>query len=343
VRVGQIPEVASSLQASEISEMPDRLAIVFPGQGSQYVGMGLDLYERYPEARALFDEADRVLGLDLSRLSFEGPEQQLNDTINTQAAMLTCSVATLRAMGGMDQLGDVAFVAGHSLGEYTALVGAGAISFIDGLELVRERGRLMKEAGAQRPGGMAAVLGLPADAVAAACAQAAEETGEVIQVANYNLPQQIVISGQREGLKRATELVSEGGARRVVPLAVSIASHSELMEPAARGLAEVLEHLAFQEMHVPVIGNVAGRPLGDSGEIAEELVRQLISPVRWVESVIYMSDGGAKTFVEIGPKDTLSRLIKRIVPEARTISVGDVVGVEAWRRGSGQAPTIEGT
>ncbi len=311
--------------------MPDRLAVVFPGQGSQYVGMGLDLYQQYPEARALFDEADDILGLRVSRLCFEGPEQDLNDTINTQVAVLTSSLATLRAMGDMGHLGETAFVAGHSLGEYTALVAAGAVSFADALRLVRERGRLMKEAGDRRPGGMAAVLGLASDAVSAACEQAREETGAIIQVANLNLPEQIVISGEHEGLQRAIDLVKEKGARRVVPLAVSIASHSGLMESAALGLARALDSLAFKEMRIPVVANVTGRPLQDTHDIREELVTQLVSPVQWVASVSFMFQEGVSTFVEIGPKDILAKLIKRIFEQAHVVSVGDAAGVGQWR------------
>lgn len=320
--------------------MSDRLAVVFPGQGSQYVGMGLDLYEQYPEARALFDEADEILDLRLSRLCFEGPEHELNDTVNTQVAILTSSLATLSAMGGMGHLDAAAFVAGHSLGEYTALVAAGAISFVDALRLVRERGRLMKEAGCQRPGGMAAVLGLSAEAVSTACDQARHETGAIVQVANYNLPEQIVISGEHKGLERAIELAREKGARRVVPLAVSIASHSELMEPAARGLSQALESVTFTEMNIPVVANVTGKPLKDVPAIREELVRQIVSPVEWVASVSFMFEQGASTFVEVGPKDTLTKMTKRIAEQARATSVGDVAGVEGWRSGTARQTNV---
>lgn len=314
--------------------MPERLAVVFPGQGSQYVGMGRDLYERYPEARAVFDAAEEILGLRLSRLCFAGPEQELNDTVNTQVAILTSSLATLGAMGGIASLEQTAFVAGHSLGEYTALVAAGAISFVDAVGLVRERGRLMKEVGRQRPGGMAAVLGLSAETVSSACRQARRETGAIVQVANYNLPEQIVISGEHKGLERAIQLTRERGARRVVPLAVSIASHSELMEPAARGLAVALESVTFEEPDIPVVANVTAKPLKDVPAIREELVKQIISPVEWVASVTYMFEQGVTTFVEVGPKDTLTKMTKRIVEQARAVSVSDAAGVETWRDGT---------
>lgn len=311
--------------------MPDKLALVFPGQGSQYVGMGFDLYAQYSEARSVFDEADRTLGFGLSKLCFEGPEDELNDTVNTQAAVLTVSVATLQAMGNVHQLGQVSSVAGHSLGEYTALVAAGRMSYADAVRLVRDRGRLMKEAGERRPGGMAAVLGLSEDAVAEACQQARDDTGTIIQIANHNSPGQIVISGERSGLDRAAELLREQGARRIVQLAVSIPSHSALMESAAEGLRGVLSRVVFRDADTPVIGNVTGKPLLQRDEIRDELVKQLVSPVQWVSSVRWMIDQGVKTFVEIGPKDTLSKLIKRIDSSVARISVNSVSAVDAWR------------
>lgn len=311
--------------------MPDKLALVFPGQGSQYVGMGFDLYAQYSEARSVFDEADRTLGFGLSKLCFEGPEDELNDTVNTQAAVLTVSVATLQAMGNVHQVGQVSSVAGHSLGEYTALVAAGRMSYADAVRLVRDRGRLMKEAGERRPGGMAAVLGLSEDAVAEACQQARDDTGTIIQIANHNSPGQIVISGERSGMDRAVELLREQGARRIVQLAVSIPSHSALMESAAEGLRGVLSRVVFRDADTPVIGNVTGKPLLQRDEIRDELVKQLVSPVQWVSSVRWMIDQGVKTFVEIGPKDTLSKLIKRIDGSVARISVNSVSAVDAWR------------
>ena len=311
--------------------MPEKLALVFPGQGSQYVGMGRDLYARYSEARSVFDEADRTLGFGLSKLCFEGPEDELNDTVNTQAAVLTMSVATLKSMGDLRQVDEVSSVAGHSLGEYTALVASGMISFADAVRLVRERGRLMKEAGERRPGGMAAVLGMLEEAVADACQQAHEETGTVIQIANHNSPGQIVISGESSGLGRAVELLREQGARRVVQLAVSIPSHSTLMESAAEGLRGVLSKVVFRDADTPVIGNVTAKPLLQADEIRNELVTQLVSPVQWVSSVRLMIDEGVKTFVEIGPKDTLSKLIKRIDGTVARMSVNSVSTVDAWR------------
>ena len=309
-----------------------RVAFVFPGQGSQYVGMGRDLYETYPEAKALFDEADAIMGFPLSRLCFEGPKEELGDTINTQPALLTVSVALLRMLE-LDRLSP-ATVAGHSMGEYTALVAAGALDFADGLRLVRERGRVMKEAGEQNPGGMAAVLGVEAEALDEICQVASQEAGGIVQLANYNSPDQIVISGHKEALGRALELAREQGARRVIPLAVSIASHSPLMQRAAEAFASVVAQVDFHQPRVPVVANVTAAPITTVAEIREELVKQLTSTVRWVESIQYMIAQGVTTFVEIGPKNVLTGLMRRIDKSVRTVNVGDVAGVEALMRGS---------
>jgi len=292
--------------------------------------MGRDLYERYPEARVVFDETDELLGFKLSKLCFEGPEEELHDTINTQPAILTMSLATFQALKTQHHVEGIAFAAGHSLGEYTALVASDNISFADAVRLVRERGRLMKKAGQEHPGGMAAVLGLEAEVVGEACRQAGEETGKVVQVANYNSPGQTVVSGEQEALEKAMELARYKGARRVVRLAVSIASHSRLMESAARGLRQAIEDVVFQEAKIPVVANVTAKPLRNPEEVREELVKQLISPVRWVDSVRYMLNHGVTTFVEIGPGDVLSKLIKRIEPGVERTNVGDVAGVEIW-------------
>ena len=309
-----------------------KIAFIFPGQGSQYVGMGRDLYETYPEARALFDKADSILGFPLSKLCFEGPMPDLGDTINTQPALLTVSVALLRILE-LSQLSP-ATVAGHSMGEYTALVAAGALDFADGLKLVRERGRVMKEAGEQNPGGMAAVLGLEAETLDEICQMASQETGGIVQLANYNSPGQIVISGHKEALEQAMELARERGARRVIPLAVSIASHSPLMRSAAQALADVVAQIDFHQPRVPVVANVTAAPITTVAEIREELVEQLTSTVRWVESIQYMIAQGVTTFVEIGPKNVLTGLMRRIDKSVRTVNVGDVAGIEALTRES---------
>jgi len=293
------------------------MALVFPGQGAQRVGMGKALYESFPEAQAVFHQANEVLGFDLKRLSFEGPEDELNDTINAQPALLTVSIAALRALEARCELPPPAFVAGHSMGEYSALVAAGALDFADGLRLVRERGRVMKAAGERSPGGMAAILGLSDEVVAEICNQV-----DGVQVANYNAPGQVVISGSREGLEAAATLAREAGAKRVVPLAVSIAAHSALMAPIVGEFAQAVKAVTIREPQVPVVGNVTARPLPDVAAIRDELIRQLTAPVRWVESVRYMIAQGVTTFVEIGPGEVLSGLIRRIDRSAQRITVG---------------------
>ena len=311
----------------------EKVAFVFPGQGSQYVGMGRDLYETYPEARALFDEAERILGFALSKLCFEGPKGKLDDTLNTQLALLTVSVALLRMLE-LNQLSPVT-MAGHSMGEYTALVAAGALDFADGLRLVRERGRVMKEAEELNPGAMAAIIGLDAGTLEEICQGASSQIpASIVQIANYNSPGQIVISGHKEALGRAMELSKERGARRVIPLAVSIASHSPLMQPAAEAFASIVSQVDFHQPRVPVVANVTATPITTIAEIREELVEQLTSTVRWVESVQYMIAQGVTTFVEIGPKNVLTGLMRRIDKSVQTVNVEDVAGIEALTRGS---------
>jgi [acyl-carrier-protein] S-malonyltransferase len=300
-------------------------AWVFPGQGSQVVGMGQDLAEVYLAARAVFEEADELLGWSLSSLCFNGPKEELDDTINAQPALLTASIAALRALQTEDRLPEPAFVAGHSMGEYTALVAADAMSFTDGLRLVRERGRLMKLAGERAPGRMAAVIGLADDVVEDVCAGM-----NGVQVANYNSPGQVVISGTREAVEAASEALRERGARRVIPLAVSIASHSELMASIAEEFAQVVENTPLWPPRVPLVANVTGEPLTDVGQIRQELVRQLTSSVQWVRSVRRMSEAGVSSFLEIGPGKVLAGLIRRINPGASTASLGTVESIRSW-------------
>jgi [acyl-carrier-protein] S-malonyltransferase len=285
--------------------------------------MGQDLYEAYPEARAIFDQADDILGLALSELCFSGPEERLSDTINTQPAIFATSVALLRVLES-DKLPVPGFVAGHSLGEYSALLAAGAMDFAAGLQLVRERGRLMKEAGQRSPGGMAAVLGLETEVVDQVCRRAREETGGVIQVANYNSPGQIVISGDFRTRDVAVELAQAEGAKKVIPLAVSIAAHSPLMECIVDEFRQAVEAVEFRRPALPVVANVSAMPLEGVDAIREELVQQLTSPVRWIESIQYMVGQGVAEFVEIGPKDVLTKLMRRIDKSVQAMSGEDV-------------------
>jgi [acyl-carrier-protein] S-malonyltransferase len=307
----------------------NKIALLFPGQGSQEIGMGQDLVEPYPQARQLYDEADAVLGFPLSELCFGGPVEALNDTINTQPAIFVTSLAVMRVLEGQGKLPAVSMVAGHSLGELTALTAAGAIDFADGLRLVRERGRLMKLAGEQSPGGMAAVLKMDDAEVEKACLEATEETGKAVQVANYNSPGQVVISGDAEALQRAVALLRERGGRRIVPLAVSIAAHSPLMASVVREFRDAVEDTPLREPAVPVVANISGRPLRGVDEIQDELAGQLTWPVRWTASVRWMAEQGVSRFLEVGPKDVLSKLVQRISSGVQTASVGDASAIEA--------------
>ncbi|HHW88271.1 MAG TPA: ACP S-malonyltransferase [Chloroflexi bacterium] len=312
----------------------DNTAFLFPGQGSQHVGMAGDLAAHYPAARAALEEADDVLGFALSRLMLDGPEHELTDTINAQPALMAASVAALRALEA--ELGDAApgaganvFVAGHSMGEYTALVAAGSLSYAAGLRLVRERGRLMKLAGEQAPGMMAAVLGLDEAQVAEICAQVAAH-GAIAQVANDNCPGQLVISGDRNGMEAAMAAITAAGARKVVPLAVSIAAHSPLMQPAAEALRTAIDATPIQPPQAPLIGNTTATPLTTVAAIRDELAAQLTGSVRWSASIQTLADAGVTTFVEIGAGDVLTGLVKRIARSATRVTVKDAEGVRAY-------------
>ena len=292
-------------------------AFVFPGQASQQVGMCQDIAAHYPAAQAVFEQADAFLGFSLSQLCFTGPEAVLNDTVNTQPALYTCSLAILKALQSQHPEAKPAMVAGHSLGELTALVAANALTFEDGLRLVRERGRLMKQAGEINPGAMAAILGLETEKVREACQQASAETGSVVIVANDNCPGQLVISGNHAAVDAALLLVQAAGAKKTVKLAVSIAAHSPLMEPAAQVFRDLLADIPFYEPDVPIYGNVMAQQLTSSEAIRQELAQQLTHSVRWTEAVQLMIRDGAKAFVEIGPGDVLTGMIKRIDRDVR--------------------------
>lgn len=305
----------------ECEVMPD-IAYIFPGQGSQTVGMGQNLAQRYVVARDTFAEADAILGFALSQLCFGGPSAELTETQNAQPAILVTSVAALRVLRTERPDLMPSCMAGHSLGEYSALVAADALDFADAVRLTRTRGHLMAKAGAAQPGSMAAVLKLADEQVAAICAEAAEATGQVVQVANYNSPGQVVISGAPAAVAAATERAKAAGGR-VMPLAVSVAAHSALMMPAADEYATQVKATLFQTPAVPVIGNVQAEPLTSADAIQTELVAQLTEPVRWTQSVKRMIKAGTGRFIEIGPGNVLTGLIKRIDAAAATANAGE--------------------
>jgi len=307
------------------------LAIVFPGQGCQSVGMCADVVAAYPEARTVFETADRVLGFDLLGMAFEGPAEALNDTANTQPAIYAASMALWRALEPrLDGIrGRTACVAGHSLGEFAALTAAGALDLEDGLQLVRCRGEAMRDAGKGAPGGMAAIIGLSDEAVAEVLA-VANDGREAVWAANLNAPGQVVIAGEREALERALALAKEAGARRALPLAVSVACHTPLMGGAAERLAEALEAASFHRPWTPVVCNALAEPVEDPAEIKAALMRQLTSPVRWVESVQRMVAGGVGAILEVGPKAVVTGLVKRIDGGMALHAVTDCASVEGF-------------
>jgi [acyl-carrier-protein] S-malonyltransferase len=293
-----------------------KTAYIFPGQGSQAVGMGRAIYERSPSARAVFDEADRALGFAISRLCFEGPAEEAVKTVNVQPAVMTVSIACLRAAQETGKLPPPSYLAGHSLGEYTALVAAGAVSFDEGLRLVRERGRLMQIAGEKNPGGMLALLGTEPAAAEQFCAQ----TG--CYIANINCPGQVVISGSLESIEKAREHARKTGLK-ALPLKVSGAFHSPLMEPALPGLETALAKVSMANPSVPVISNVTGEPITTATPIRNELLAQLNSRVQWQKSVENMTASGVTAFIEIGPGEVLSGLVRRTSQSVRTFSLRD--------------------
>jgi len=305
------------------------LALIFPGQGSQYVGMGKALAGRYSIAAETLAEADEILGFSLSGLMAEGPEDQLTETKNAQPAILAHSVAALRAAG--ERLGTPALAAGHSLGEFSAHVAAGTLSFADALRTVRLRGELMFAAGVERPGTMAAVLGLSDAETEAVCGRVDAGT---CQPANFNSEGQVVISGDVAGVEQASTLLKEAGAKKVVPLKVSGAFHSALMEPAAARLEEHLDGIEFRDPTYPVVSNVTATPVDRGEEARALLVRQVTSPVRWSASIGMMLAAGVDRFVEVGPGKVLSSLNRRNAPGTPSTWLGEPSDFESQERES---------
>src|SRR3954464_4433367 len=313
--------------------MEHETAFVFPGQGSQFAGMGKDVYEAYPAARKVFDDIDEALGFAISRLCFEGPAEQLKLTENTQPAILAVSSAihaVLEERGATRR--DV--VAGHSLGEYSAIVSVGGLTPAEAATIVRARGRFMQDAVPVGTGGMAALIGPTVEETRAICEEAAE--GEILSVANINAPGQIVIAGTKAAIDRALVVAKAHGVRRALPLPVSAPFHCDLMKPAEERLRPLLESAHFKDLWMSLVSNVDASPIGTATAVRNALVRQVASPVRWVESVQKMIAMGVKRFVEIGPGNVLTGLIKRIDSSVELINVSDVPSIEKFvARGNG--------
>jgi len=302
-------------------------AFVFPGQGSQAVGMGKDLAAQYPVAKQIFDEADAILGFSLSKLMWEGPKEELDETINTQPALYLHSIAVW--MTFTDQTSSKpATVAGHSLGELSALTASGALPFADGLKLVRARGELMKRAGELNPGGMAAILGVDIPTLDKVCAEAST-TDEIVQVANDNCPGQVVISGHRTALERAMAGAKAAGAKRALPLAVSIAAHSPLMDSIQVDWNAAVDACAIKDSDIPVVGNVHAKTMRTADELRADIKAQMQSRVRWTESVKEMSGSGIQAYVEAGSGEVLLGMIKRIAESAQRFPLGNPQNFEA--------------
>jgi [acyl-carrier-protein] S-malonyltransferase len=309
--------------------MEHETAFVFPGQGSQFAGMGKDVYEAYPAARKVFDDVDEALGFAISKLCFEGPEEQLKLTENTQPAILAVSsaiLAVLEERGATRR--DV--VAGHSLGEYSAIVSVGGLTPAEAAAIVRMRGRFMQEAVPVGSGGMAALIGPSVDDAQAICEEAAQ--GEVLSVANINAPGQIVIAGTKSAIDRAIDVAKKRGVRRALPLPVSAPFHCALMEPAAERLRPILDEANFKNLWVALVSNVDASPIGTATAVRNALFRQVASPVRWVESVQKMISMGVKRFVEVGPGNVLTGLIKRIDSSVELVNVSDAASIEAFAK-----------
>ena len=310
-------------------------AFLFPGQASQYSGMGRELHDKFPAARAVFDEADRALGLPISRICFDGTEEELKLTENTQPSVLTVSVAALRALA--EHGVTPAYVAGHSLGEYSALVAAGGLGFADAARVVRQRGQFMQEAVPAGVGAMAAILGLSHAQVEEACRRAAQD--EIVSPANLNSPEQTVISGHAGAVKRAVEFASQSGAKRAVILPVSAPFHCELMQPAQQRLEPLLRATPFGPLRIPLITNVAAEAVENCDDARDALLRQVSLPVRWEQSIRTLIEAGVDMFVEVGPGKVLSGLLRQIDRSVLCVNVEDVKSLHAALEKLAQART----
>jgi len=328
-----------------------QVAFLFPGQGSQAVGMGADIFEASPAARQVFESADEALGISLSNLCFQGPDDILRETINAQPAIETVSLALLaslqEALTGYASSSSWSwssplvpgYTAGHSVGEYAALVASGALDLKDAVRLVRERGRLMHHEGTVCPGGMAAVIGMDEETLQEVCREATAQSvanlandahpgqGQVT-IANYNAPGQIVISGEQGALSVAMELAKARGAKRVIPLAVSGAFHSPVMQPAATGLARAIESIDIHDVTIPIISNIYATPLTEAREMRKELAQQIAAPVQWVRTIEYLVGKGVMTYLEIGPGQALTGMVKRIAKGITTLNVSSLADIE---------------
>lgn len=327
--------------------MTTQVAFLFPGQGSQAAGMGADIFETSPAARRVFESADEALGIALSDLCFHGPDDVLRETINAQPAIVTVSLALLAALqASLNEHTSSwssplvpSYTAGHSVGEYAALVASGALQLKDALRLVRERGRLMHYEGTVCPGGMAAVIGMDEGPLEEVCQEATAQAvvnlprdahpgqGRV-SIANFNAPGQIVISGEQAALSVAMELAKARGAKRVIPLAVSGAFHSPVMQPAAVGLAQAIEQTEVHDASIPIIGNMHAKPLTKAQEIREELAQQIAAPVQWTRTIEYLAGAGVTIFLEIGPGQALTGMVKRIAKGVTTLNVSSGADIE---------------
>ncbi|HKP69923.1 MAG TPA: ACP S-malonyltransferase [Pyrinomonadaceae bacterium] len=316
----------SDEEQSKIQNPKSKIALVFPGQGSQAVGMGKDLFDNFPAAREVFEKADAALEFPLSAMCFEGNEADLQLTANTQPAILTTSVAAFRAMQS-EGFAAPAFVAGHSLGEYSALVAAGVIDFADAVRTVRKRGTYMQEAVPVGIGAMAAILGLDVETIELGCAEAAE--GQVCSPANINSPSQVVIAGNSEAVDRACEILKAKGAKRAIKLNVSAPFHCNLMMPAQERLAVDLNDLSYGSVTIPVVHNVDAEPNDVASKVAEALTRQVSSPVKWLQSVQKLRSLGVEKFIEVGPGKVLTGLLRQIDREATGVNVEDAASLRS--------------